>query len=100
MRLVWLPQALANRAAQIDYIAKDSPKAAIEQGDLIELRVNQLLDHPEMGRPGRMKGTRELVVAGTPFVVVYRLKPKAKRIELIRVLHGAQRRLPTGLSAN
>lgn len=41
-----------------------------------------------MGRPGRKQGTRELVISRTPFIVVYRLK--AKRIELLRVLHGSQ----------
>jgi len=42
-----------------------------------------------MGRPGRKKGTRELVISRTPFVVVYRAK--GPRIEIIRLLHGAQR---------
>lgn len=90
MKLSWLPRAIANRDAQIDYIAQDSPKAAIEQGDRIEDQVGQLIEHPEMGRPGRKKGTRELVISRTPFIVVYRVKPRAKRIELMRVLHGAQ----------
>lgn len=90
MKLLWLPRAIANRDAHIDYIAQESPKAAIEQGDRIEYQVSQLIDHPEMGRPGRMKGTRELVIGRTPFIVVYRVKPRAKRIELMRVLHGSQ----------
>jgi len=90
LKLAWLPRAIANRDAQIDYIAQDSPKAAIEQGDRIEHQVGQLIEHPEMGRPGRKKGTRELVISRTPFIVVYRVKPRVKRIELMRVLHGAQ----------
>jgi toxin ParE1/3/4 len=90
LKLAWLPRAIANRDAQLDYIAQDSPKAAIEHGDRIEHQLDQLIEHPEMGRPGRKKGTRELVISRTPFIVVYRVKPGAKRIELMRVLHGAQ----------
>jgi len=85
-----LPTALANRDALLDYIAQDSPNAAIEQGDRIEHQVGLLIEHPEMGRPGRKRGTRELVISRTPFVVVYRIKRRTKRIELMRVLHGAQ----------
>lgn len=90
MKLVWLPRAIADRDAQLDYIAQDNPKAAIEQGDWIERQANQLIEHPEMGRPGRKRGTRELVISRTPFIAVYRVKQRAKRIELIRVLHGSQ----------
>lgn len=95
MKLVWLPRAIADRDAQLDYIAQDNPKAAIEQGDWIERQANQLIEHPKMGRPGRKKGTRELVISRTPFIAVYRVKQRAKRIELIRVLHGSQQRPPT-----
>ncbi len=91
MKLVWLPKAIANRDAQLDYIAQDSPKAAIEQGDRIEHQVNQLIEHPEIGRPGRTQGTYELVISRTPFIMVYRIKQRPKRIELMRLLHGAQR---------
>ncbi|MEK7438045.1 MAG: type II toxin-antitoxin system RelE/ParE family toxin [Pseudomonadota bacterium] len=95
MKLLWLRGAIADRDAQIDYIAQENPTAAIEQGDRIEHQVSQLIDHPEMGRPGRNKGTRELVVSRTPFIVVYRVKPRAGRIELMRVLHGSQQWPPS-----
>lgn len=93
MKLVSLPRAITDRDAQLDYIAQDNPKAAIEQGDRIEHRVSQLIEHPEVGRPGRRRGTRELVIGRTPFIVVYRVKAKDRqdrRIELIRVLQGSQ----------
>lgn len=90
MKLVWLPGAIASRDVQLDYIAQDSAKAAIELGDRIERQVGQLTEHPEIGRPGRQKGTRELVISSTPFIVVYRVNSGAQRIELMRVLHGAQ----------
>ena len=95
MKLLWLRGAIADRDAQIDYIAQENPTAAIEQGDRIEHQVSQLIDHPEMGRPGRNKDTRELVVSRTPFIVVYRVKPIAGRIELMRVLQGSQQWPPS-----
>lgn len=90
MIFVWLPRAIKNRDAQIDRIAKDSPQAAIDQGDLIEEQINQLVEYPEMGKPGRKKGTREMVITKTSFIVVYRYKQRAKRIEIMRLLHGSQ----------
>jgi toxin ParE1/3/4 len=90
LKLLWLPGAIATLDAQLEYIAQDKPNAAIEQGDRVVAQVDQLLDHPNLGRPGRVQGTRELVIGRTPFIVVYRVRPRARRIELIRVLHGAQ----------
>jgi len=87
--LVWLKRAIQDRDAQIDYIAEDNPLAAVSQGDRIDEQVDVLLEHPQMGRPGRKQGTRELVISHTPFVVVYRIK--GQRIELLRLLHGAQK---------
>lgn len=72
--------------------------AAVTQGDRIAEQIDMLLQHPQMGRPGRKKGTRELVISRTPFVVVYRIK--AKRIELLRVLHGSQQWPSLELSAS
>ena len=66
MKLVWLPRAIANRDAQLDYIAQDNPKAAIEQGDRIAQQIRQIIAHPELGRQGRKQGTRELVISRTP----------------------------------
>ena len=88
LKIEWLPLASANRSEQLDYIAQDNPMAAIDQDERIEHQIDMLLQHPQMGRPGRKKGTRELVISRTPFVVVYRAK--GPRIEIIRLLHGAQ----------
>lgn len=90
MIIRWLPLAIHNRDAQLDYIGERNPQAAIDQGDRIEHQVNQLLDHPLMGRLGLVEGTHELVISGTPLIVIYRFKPRAKRIEIIRLLHEAQ----------
>ena len=50
--------------------------------------VAHLRRHPELGRPGRITGTRELVVAGLPYLVVYRVNDST--VEVLRVLHDAQ----------
>jgi len=84
----WLPQAQSNRLEQLDYIAQDNPLAAINQDEEIERQINMLLAHPQMGRPGRVTGTRELVISSTPFVVIYRLQGQS--IEVLRLLHSAQ----------
>ena len=94
MIVAWLPRAIANRDAQLGRIAQESAQAAIEQGDRIEQQISQLIAYPEMGRAGRKQGTRELVISRTPFIVIYRIK--GERIELIRLLHGAQQ-WPKGL---
>jgi toxin ParE1/3/4 len=57
-------------------------------GDLIQTSVDRLSGYPESGRPGRVAGTRELVVARTPFIVVYRVERHA--VLILRVLHGKQ----------
>lgn len=90
MQLVWMPRARRQRHEAIEYIAQDNPGAALQQLDRIEEQTDTLMDHPELGRPGRKKGTRELVISRTPFIVVYRVKPKAHRIELLVLLHGSQ----------
>jgi toxin ParE1/3/4 len=86
--LEWLPAAQRDFDDIVYYIAADQPIAAIEQGDEIEAQVSLLVDKPRLGRPGRVKGTRELVIVRTPFIVAYRIKGKA--IQILRVLHGAQ----------
>lgn len=89
MIIDWLAEAIRNRFDQLEYIAQDSPLVAADLDDELEIQVNSLLAQPKLGRPGRVKGTRELVINRTPFVVVYRLKGP-ERIEVLRVLHGSQ----------
>lgn len=89
MNLDWLPEADRNRFEQLDYIAQDNPLAAIGQDEEIERQVNMLMLHPKIGRSGRLKGTRELVISRTPFVVIYRVQ--VNRIEVIRLLHSSQK---------
>jgi plasmid stabilization system protein ParE len=53
------------------------------------MKVCLLQTQPAMGRPGRVVGTRELVVQDTPFVLPYRVR--RERLELIAVFHGRQK---------
>lgn len=76
------------RLAQLDYIAADNPTAAIELDQRIDQQIDRLADHPRMGRAGRVRGTREMIITRTPFIAIYRIK--ANRIEILRILHGAQ----------
>jgi toxin ParE1/3/4 len=88
MQVQWTVSAGLDREAAIDYIAKDNLSAALNQLDEIEGQTDRLADYPKLGRPGRVKGTRELVVNRTPFIVVYRIK--GEMVQILRVLHGAQ----------
>jgi toxin ParE1/3/4 len=63
--------------------------AARRMAERIEEAVAGLSSHPEMGRPGRVPETRELIVPGTPYIVPYRLKEDV--VEILTVLHAARR---------
>ena len=90
MKLVWLAKANASRFARLDYIAEHNAKAALAMNEQIEKQTAQLEQFPEIGRPGRIQGTREGVIGGTPFVVLYRIQHRAGRIEIMHILHGSQ----------
>ena len=87
----WLRKATASFNREIDYVAARNPEAARRLARRIENAVERLSIFPESGRPGRIAGTRELVVTGTPYIVPYRVK--ADRVEILRVFH-AMRRWP------
>jgi toxin ParE1/3/4 len=86
--LEWLPTAKQDFDDIVEYIGTDNPIAAVEQGDEIEKQIFLLISYPKMGRPGQVKGTRELVIVRTPYIAAYRIKEKT--IQILRVLHGAQ----------
>lgn len=90
MTPVWSPEAIDDIAALRAYIGEDDPAAAQRVALHIIDTVESLLpDHPEMGRPGRVPGTRELVIPGTPFIVPYRVHGGA--LQILRVYHAARR---------
>jgi len=86
--LEWSVLALGDRNAIFDYIEADSPLAAIDIDDRIRETVERMAEFPESGRPGRIRGTRELVISRTPYIAAYQIAGNAIRI--LRVLHGAQ----------
>jgi len=88
MRLEWSTFAVEDRNTIFGYIDADSPQAAILVDERIESHVEQLIDFPLMGRPGRIEGTRELVIQRTPYIAVYRLT--GDTILILRLLHGAR----------
>ena len=90
MSPIWSPEAIADLEALRDYIAQDDPAAAQRVALHIVRNVETLLPNsPEMGRPGRVPGTRELVIPKTPYIVPYRLV--GNTIQVLRVFHSARR---------
>jgi toxin ParE1/3/4 len=89
MHLEWSLFAQTDRDAIFDYIEADSPRAAVAVDARIREQVETLARFPHSGRPGRIEGTRELVISRTPYIVAYRITGNTVRI--LRVLHGARR---------
>ncbi|MDX8433838.1 MULTISPECIES: type II toxin-antitoxin system RelE/ParE family toxin [Mesorhizobium] len=89
MKIVWSAFALSDRDGIFTHIEADNPAAAIAVDERIITAIGRLRDFPESGRTGRLAGTRELVIVGTPYVAAYQLNETTVRI--LRVLHGAQR---------
>jgi toxin ParE1/3/4 len=89
MEIIWSPQAAADFTAIVRYIREDNAAAALRVARSVYRQIGQLKTFPNLGRPGRMDGTRELVFPPLPFVVVYRVKESF--VEIARMLHGAQR---------
>jgi len=87
MMIKWLDDALYDLQALRQYIAKDKPSAANRVAKRILSAVNLLAEQSSMGRPGRVPGTRELIVSSTPYLIPYRVKNSC--IEILRVLHVA-----------
>ena len=89
MIIVWSPRAVDHLTHLRSHIARDDPKAATRvAGSLLEA-VGRLAELPNLGRPGRVAGTRELVVPGTPHVIPYRVR--GDRLEVIAVFHTRQK---------
>ena len=85
--LEWKAPAVADLMAIVDYISDDNPDAALALMEEIQGKVAQLPAHPKRCRPGRVEGTRELVVRPN-YIVVY--AETAEAVTVLRVLHAAQ----------
>ena len=91
MEIKWLSRALKNLDQEAEYIAQDNPKAARILVQDIRDAIALLADNPSLGRPGRIIGTRELVVKNTHYLIPYRVR--GTNVEILRIFH-TSRRLP------
>jgi toxin ParE1/3/4 len=89
VRLEWTLAADRDLDSVEQFISRDNPSAAIETVLQIIRLVESLSEHPGIGRPGRDQGTRELVIAGLPYVVAY--LHRGDTVTVLRVLHGAMK---------
>jgi len=94
MQVRWAPRAQTDLNDQIDYIAQDNLQAANRMRKIVYEHTKLLEKTPEIGRTGVVADTRELILSGTPYVAVYRVKEEF--VEILRVLHGAQQYPPAG----
>ena len=95
-RLSYAEPALGDLQAILDYIHEHDPRAAQRVLGAIRRVADLLPANPKLGKPGRYRGTRELHVAGLPYVIVYRLEPEA--VSVVAILHTA-RDLPRAIRA-
>ena len=91
MRVRWLRTALRNLDDEAFYIAIEDPVAARLVVERVVSAVAMLEQQPGVGRPGRVHGTRELLVSKTRYIVPYRVRGDV--VEILRVFH-TSRRLP------
>jgi len=92
MNVAWHSLAQSDLVSLLTYIANEDPSAALRVHDRIREQVRLLQTYPNLGRVGRVTGTRELAITDTPFIAVYQVLDS---VLILRILHGAQRWPPT-----
>jgi len=90
VEIVWSPLARARLREIHVYVANDKPEAAARLATRIAAVVGALRNHPHLGRAGADPETRELVIGGTPYIVLYRVH--RDRVVISTIWHGAQDR--------
>ncbi len=85
MEIFWRRSALNDLESIREFIAPDNPRAATRVHAAIRAAIDPLADHPNLGRAGRVGGTRELIVTGLPYIIVYRVTEDIVRI--LAVIH-------------
>lgn len=93
MQVRWLRKAIQNLNNEAEYIAQENPTAAAEMFEYVKAKVEALGDLPATGRPGRVPGTRELVIDRYPYLVPYRVA--GDELHVLRVFH-TRRKPPKG----
>ena len=89
MRLRWARAASDDLDRVDEYISRDDPRAAIDVVLDIIHAIELLKQHPGLGRPGRVEGTRELIIPGLPYIVPY--LEQGDTIVVLRVLHSSMK---------
>jgi addiction module RelE/StbE family toxin len=89
MEVVWLEEALQDLKEIGRSIAEDDPVAAYRVLTKIEASTNSLQHHPQLGHPGRVPKTRELVISGLPYIIPYHIKRQEVRI--LAVMHTSRK---------
>lgn len=89
MRIVWSTEAREDLLSLFSYVAKDNPKAAKKLRDIILSKIEILAETPNIGRPGRVPGTKELIIDKTSYIIPYRCKDD--RLEIVRVYHSSRK---------
>jgi toxin ParE1/3/4 len=89
VKIVWTEPARQDLREIFEYIANENPNAARRLLGEIKEQALILVDHPQIGRAGRVEGTRELVLSGTNYLLPYRAK--GKQIQILAVFHGARK---------
>lgn len=89
MKIRWTEQAANDLKSVHEYLDERNPRAADATVERIFSGIDVLEQFPQLGRIGRIKGTREFVVAKTPFIVMYRLYHE--QVEILGILHGARK---------
>lgn len=87
--VVWLGEALEDLKSIGDYIAQKNTNAAYHVLIRIKASADNLSHHPGIGRPGRVSGTREIVMSDLPYILVYQITDKGVRI--LAVMHTARK---------
>jgi addiction module RelE/StbE family toxin len=91
MQVKWLKRAIRDFEQEALYVQEENPASAQAMAKAMRAALDSLTEFPSLGRPGRVPGTRELVIDGFPYVIPYRVRGDV--IQVIRVFH-TSRRLP------
>jgi len=89
VKLIWSPEARIDLREMVLYLSEKNPYAARALYERIETVAAEIIATPYIGRPGRVPGTRELVITNTPYILPYQIR--SELIEILRVYHGARK---------
>lgn len=89
MRIVWLEEAERDLDRIVEHIAEDNIAAALSVLATLREASRVLIEHPRVGRPGRVEGTRELVVSGLPYILPHEIR--GQEVRILAVMHTSRK---------